>query len=244
MTDIPEPIIQKIQRLFNLAESSNQHEAALALQKALELMAKYSVEEIDLKKAERGKVEHIDIPIYGKVRQAWELDLAFGMAPIFNCKHLVGWRLHTIIGRKKDIELFEYLFIQLRSKLLELAYIETGKWTAKMKELGKDPRKQVGAIHPKRYRTGWIAGAVTSILKFLQIKYQALQVESETFGAIVLSSKADNDKYVADIFGKLRTMSWGDRVHARAYEDGVEAGKKILIPDGIKSEGGDQKLLG
>lgn len=244
MTDIPEGIVQKIQRLFNLAESSNQHEAALAMQKALELMAKYSVDEVDLKKAERGKVSHIRIEIYGKVRQNWELELANGMCRIFNCTHLISRYYHSIIGRDKDLEVFEYLFVQLRTKLLELAYIETGKWTAQQKSKGKDPRNQVGSIHPKAYRTGWISGAVQSILNFLEIKYQALRTESDAYNAIVISSKADNDKYVADFFGKVGSHSIEDRTRSHGFLDGVEAGKKILIPDGIKSQGSDQKLLG
>jgi hypothetical protein len=117
-----EKILEKIQKLLNMSTSSNEHEAALALERVTELLEKYNLTMTEVKRAEVGEVfvrsmHSVSIP---KDFEAWLADLiakAFGMVVLWrpgNSNLKDYWGRYTFIGPKHQLPLVEYTFTVLQ----------------------------------------------------------------------------------------------------------------------------------
>lgn len=104
-----EKIVEKIQKLFALGQSPNQHEAELALKKAIALMDTHNIQQEDLNlKDEIGYSVYLE---QGRVPN-WVKLLTAGVAKMCSCKALFysGGRSKKIKvwGKKVHREIFTY----------------------------------------------------------------------------------------------------------------------------------------
>lgn len=81
-------IIEKIQKLLSLSESSNEHEAEVAMLKAQEFLAKYklSIKEVKEYKGYNSKIQEkaTDITF---TKAKWKAQLAGAISDNFGCYH-------------------------------------------------------------------------------------------------------------------------------------------------------------
>lgn len=134
-------ILERIKKLMALASSSNEHEAALALQKAQELMAEHNLTE---GKVLASGVTHIHLKSTQSVSKVkdWELILVQVICGQFNCE--VMWQdgssyatgkdvfgSFVIIGAKHNVEVAAYTaevllrkIVKARGQYLEQVKIE------------------------------------------------------------------------------------------------------------------------
>lgn len=144
---------EKIEKLLNLSMSDNEHEAQLALQRALKLMNKYNVTEEEVYKqqiiSKEFKLDYKRLP-------DWIVSLYDYMSRVSGCrftwreKFTDGeWRQHgRITGRERDVENAEYLiaFLSLEIERKAKAYkqqITESYDTHKVKALMKSYRKGI-----------------------------------------------------------------------------------------------------
>ncbi|MBP7625137.1 MAG: DUF2786 domain-containing protein [Xanthomonadales bacterium] len=130
-------VIERIQKLLRLAKSSNPHEAALAADKARELMLEYDLQATDLAEIKTS----VDRQTVGRRRSRiakYEQQLFDAVARQFDCRALyvsfeavshMKWNSFrtvrrcemTIIGRRADIEIARYSFEFLLRQVAALA---------------------------------------------------------------------------------------------------------------------------
>lgn len=87
MSDVDQKLLDRVQKLLALAESDNEHEAALALGKAQALMAEHNITLGRLKLNDVGET-HYDSKVSISVVKPYELALMNLVAKAFGCKLL------------------------------------------------------------------------------------------------------------------------------------------------------------
>jgi len=118
MTD--QKIIDRVRKLRALGESTNQHEAELAIARANELMEKHqlSMTDVEVRDIDKSQIIKEDYVVDGqKMKLHWVENLAFGVAKLFDGTILVNKRLHgtsfTFVGFPDDVALMKVLFQNL-----------------------------------------------------------------------------------------------------------------------------------
>lgn len=113
-----EAIIEKIQKLLNLANHSNtpEQEAATAMRMAQALMARYNIEEEALAKKENRGQEIVKK--YTEMHYDWYAPLFRAASMLYNCRMLFAGKAHLmIIGTTVNVEAglltFAYLVAQV-----------------------------------------------------------------------------------------------------------------------------------
>lgn len=237
MSEANDNILSKIEKLLALGASTSEHEAALAIGKAQELMQRHQISQEQLKgfkdRSARGPVVMINVPFHGKTRQGWEISLASGMARSFSSSHVYNSQ-HVFIGRENDLKIVEYLFVTIKTLLLKMAEEHTRDWVQKKTaEWGISPRKLSGPNHPKTYRTGWINGCVGVILYRLNEQYQIF-AQSDEANAMVKVDLADVNAFKKKAFPTLDIVNSDTAIlNYDGFKAGALQGSKIPLTKGI-----------
>ena len=129
-----EKIIDKIRKLMTLANSANEHEAALAAARATELMLKHEIAEAQLATEEGAEVveevERESIDESGSIIP-WKGNLCAGLAQSMGCEFYYGStkyvrgtkqkRTYLIIGQESKRAMIKYMYDYLCAELIRLA---------------------------------------------------------------------------------------------------------------------------
>lgn len=174
-------IKDKIQKLLNLATSDNEHEAALALAKATELMNKWN---LDRETVLGQKIERIDIkmPFYKWTDENTLLiDILSKLCDGF-CLYKSGSKKFErvaevcISGRPRDMENFGYLFDFLNTKLRK----ESNKYKLSIRKSGSGNKNNDAT---KSFRIGFLnkieEKLITSKKQFFADNKSLVVVDSE-----------------------------------------------------------------
>ena len=232
-------LIQKIQKLLNLSQSSNEHEAAQAMKLAMILMEKHNISEamLNTQSTEADEVvQDWQDPLYAsneKNRSQWRGALATVLA---NHNACVIWTFGPDIkigGRASDVQTVRYLFNYCMNEIDRLAKKYAGN----------------GKSWLNNYRLGCVSGINT---KLDEGKQQARHEAIVEYGqaATTASVKVD-EKAIATTqwFEKYsRAHNFGLRGYGRqshsadARRRGQEDGRSINL-GGSKELGGSVKKL-
>ncbi len=234
-------MVDKLQKLLALATSPNENEAVLAMDKAAELMEKYSLSMADI--AENGKTQsekikenlvREDIPGLGTRRALWESILANGISKAFDVKlvsrpyatydkdfNKVDWSL-CFMGFKADVEISIWLHKYLRRTI---------------------SRKSTTTYTSKNDRNNFAHGMVNSINKRLQEMYTKRNVISDCKALVVVKDKAVS-AFSKEQFPKLQS---GGKINLTgnrsAYVHGISEGEKVSLSRPLNGSSTNQKKL-
>jgi predicted amidohydrolase len=167
-----ETLIEKVRKLLALAESPNENEAALAAEKAQELMLRHGIDMAQVAAAsgkstigaEEGKTR-------GKV-DPWRRTLAHHVAKSMGGRIVYandyGSQSGTIywFGPSGTIEAMTELYAYLEGTLVNLSAIATAK-------------REETWIHGRRWRTSFLAGAVQRIGRRLAARRKTIEAEAD-----------------------------------------------------------------
>lgn len=138
-------ILTKIKKLLALSESSNEHEAALAMEKAQALMQEYAISEAETMAAsgdERAKSMRMafkveSVPWLNAKLWPWEGWLAVHVSKTFftHSVNSPNRRVMNFAGREDDAEMSAYVFSYLRHKLDGMARAAFSVHTREYKRL-------------------------------------------------------------------------------------------------------------
>lgn len=164
---IDQKIITKLQKLLALSASDNENEAALAMQKAEELMREHNLSVADVALDGSGAdVDTTEIEGSTKNQQKWEMSLGAIITYSFNGKVVVskngnGWKFTFVAGRT-DLAIITDLFARLRStiKRMSKAYVDANRATSVNRDISSK------TLH-NSYRLGLI-NTINSRLKSLK----------------------------------------------------------------------------
>lgn len=160
---IDNDIVKKIQKLLKLSQSSNEHEAALAAQRASEMMRQYNIAEAQLRVEEpaaaRGpepiiQGHQVDIKAGAKRAAKWKGHLVSASAKLYNCYVWVGTDgVHRMFGRQSDVQAAHYTAQYL---IGEVDRIAKDAWS-------KSPEKALGAVSGRSWIPNFCLGAAVTI---------------------------------------------------------------------------------
>ena len=108
----PNPIIEKIRKLLALANSSNEHEAALAAAHAQRLLSEHNLAMADIEAKQRPQsADKIETSV-AKTLPKWVRNLSAGVCSAFDCQaiHHPTLGKMTFIGVGADVQIAAYTF--------------------------------------------------------------------------------------------------------------------------------------
>lgn len=226
-------IIEKIKKLLALANSSNEHEAALAAGHAQRLLAEHNLAMADIEAAHRpDKADKVETAV-SKSLPKWVRHLSAGVSTAFDCKaiHHPATGKMTFIGVGADVQVAAYTFTYLERILRKLC-------SGYMK-------RHVASTLPSRHRElmrhSYYLGAVSTITG--RLSEQKVQTPVTT-GALVPVKEGLIRQAMHEI-GNLRTMrSRRSYINSDAYSRGQTDGEQIGIHHGISGASSRHKISG
>lgn len=240
-----EAIIDRIQKLLALANSSNEHEATAAANRAQALLVKYNLTMNDVE-VEEGEQKYMAEKIEtdrARISTEWKyiqsLLQEFYFIRIVHSKkpaYSDGMPAFTRSGRLKTYVV--YLFIG-KPHNVKIAQFVKDFLTRAFKDLFEQYKKQTGAEN--RSRDSYYAGLYKGLCE--QLKATQKQVEDET--GLVVVEDPGLDKHINDMFNKLKSRDISTNVHdPEAIKAGTEDGKKLRIARGLDGNQASPKQVG
>ena len=232
------PIIEKIQKLLALANSSNEHEAALAAAHAQRLLSEHNLAMTDVeanlqRPQSADKVE----TTVAKTLPKWVRNLSAGVCSAFDCQaiHHPAQGKMTFIGVGADVQVASYTFSYLDRTVRKLC-------SSYMKYRVND--SNLSNRNRELMRQSYYLGAISTINS--QLVQQKVQTPI-TPGALVPIKEGLIKKAMSEL-GAIRTVR-GRRsyINTHAYSQGQSDGKNVSIHKGVAATGGHsstKSLLG
>lgn len=221
-------IIEKIRKLLALANSCNEHEAALAASHAQRLLAEHNLALADIETTPRPeKADRIETAAARSLPK-WVRHLTAGVSNAFDCRaihHPANGKL-TFIGVGADVQVAVYTFTYLDRSVRKLCSNYMKKHTA-------------DSIVPRQrelIRQSYYLGAVSTINQML-----AEQKKSTPVTAVALVPiKEGLIKQALEEIGAIRTMrSRKSYINSGAYSqgqtDGRQLGIRTAVSNGIRN---------
>ncbi len=205
-----------------MANSSNEHEAALAAGHAQRLLAEYNLAMTDIEAAHQpDKADTVQTSVPRSLPK-WLRHLSAGVSNAFDCQaiHHPATGKMTFIGVGADLQVAVYTFTYLDRTVRMLC-------SSYMKRHASDA---VPNRHRELMRQSYFLGAVTTITA--RLREQKVQTPITT-GALVPLKEGLIRQAMSEI-GKIRTMH-GRRsyINSNAYNCGEVDGKAIGLRHGV-----------
>jgi hypothetical protein len=226
-----EEALSKVRKLFELSNSPNENEAALAASKARELLARYNLSIADLPTDDiRSAIAPTEASVsVGKAIRNWVKGLLIHIADGFECQHIIRRRhgsstVLSFIGTPADAEVAVYTFQFLYRQLLRLVE----------QALPKLKRENSG-WSTAALKSAYLDGAVKRIGEKFRAQTQPIRTaEHHHCKELVLSKEQIIKTYMATAFPNIR-MEYGRTrvVSAAAFDKGYSDAAKINLRLGI-----------
>ena len=226
-------IKDKIEKLLNLSMSDNEHESALALERALKLMNEHNITQEEVY---RQNFINKELIINNKILPDWKVNLYSAMANVAGC--IFTWRNGTkvkaqITGRERDVEnaiyLCEFLVreVERQEKL-------------KRKEL---KAKGMISTNLSKYLKSFKQGIIKIVFtKLYEKQNQFFRSQKET-GLICLNIESKVKESKDFLKGKFRPHSTKAKIDKRAVADGILTGQEIELNQAVAKQD-EIKMIG
>ena len=218
------PIIEKIKKLLALANSSNEHEAALAASHAQRLLSEHNLAMADIEATHKpDKADKVETNV-SKTLPKWVRHLSAGVSTAFDCQaiHHPATGKMSFIGVGADVQVAAYTFAYLDRTVRKLC-------TNYMKH---HVSSSIANRHRELMRQSYYLGAVSTINT--RLRDQKIQTPVTT-GTLVPVKEGLIRQAMKEI-GNLRTVrSRKSYINADAYTNGQNDGRQVGIHRGIGS---------
>lgn len=238
---VDQKLLETLQKLLALSASSNEHEAALALEKAQALLNENSLTVQDVEVDGAG-ADIISQEIWGltKSRQKWEAILGASIADAFDGRaimssHANGWCI-TFVAARTDMAIIVDLFERLRLSVRRMGKIYVDR------ERSVNPWLSAKILH-NSYRRGM----VQTIQKRLATLKQHTRPDDRSrnqYGFsgmdLVLVKNRAVDQRTNELFGHIRKES-SRRIKedSDAYYQGKKDGNRIGLHSSVDGKAAD-----
>lgn len=225
------PIIEKIKKLLALANSSNEHEAALAAGHAQRLLSEHNLVMADIEASHRpDKADKVETSV-SKCIPKWRRHLSAGVSTAFDCQavHHPATGKMTFIGVGADVQIAAYTF----------AYLDRA-----VRKLCSDYMKRhVGNTIANRdrelMRQSYYLGAVSTITDRLRVQ----KIQTPVTSGALVPVKEGLIRQAMNEIGTIRTMhSRRSYINSDAFSRGQSDGGQLGIHHGITGESSPRKI--
>lgn len=218
----------RVEKLLALTESSNEHEAALAMQKANELIGKYNIQRLVT-----DREHHYTFSVIDRKRkriESYQRHICMILQDFFLVRVVLSnlydplrnetYKTIELLGTNENVAVAEYCYYFLENQLVLL-------WS-------RNKHRYKGAVRTEKnsYYLGLLRGF-----------YQKLQAQKNdkkdlrvraTLGELIVADERRLAGFVGMRFPRLRKVSArGVKVYGATFEEGVEAGKNISFAEGL-----------
>lgn len=228
-----ERIFEKVEKLLSLAQSANEHEAALAMEKVNEILEKHNLKRID-KNASNQNYSYIIIEFKKQKISAIQSLIAsiliehFFVKVVFSQQYeaLLNTHLKTmeIIGANENVKMAEYVYFFLTTQADLL-------WRARNRHDLKDSRFK------RSYQIGLLHGFRQKLIEAKEARLTAVPTESKenyTRALVQITDDPYMNEYINLRFPRLRTRnSSSGRIFGDAFSHGKSDGKSIVLNKGV-----------
>ncbi len=236
-------IIDKARKLMALGSSDNEHEAALAVRRATELLARHQLDFATL--AATADMEHRTINTGRQTLPAHRrticalLEACFSVrvicASLYDPHANVSHRTIEVLGRVEQVAIAEHCYHFLENRLQTL-------WNTNRSAIcGKGGNSRVAK---KSYFLGLLTG-FRQTLESAPVHTQAAHGRQPASDLPASSEQQALGTFVASRFPRLRTMRrQGGSFHNGAFQQAVAAGRELSLHPPVRDGSGtDQRLL-
>ena len=234
-------VIAKVRKLLALSASDNEHEAALAVQRAEQLLARHRLDFDGL--AEDQELVHRTIntggrtlPMYRKAICAI-LEGCFGVrvicASLYDPRVDYSFKTIELLGREEEVAIAEHCYHFLENRLHTL-------WECRRQELAGH-----GRIARKSYFLGLLAGFRETLERSRRPGTEPESICRQGHDLLALRRQERLEAFVAFRFPRLRRMrKQGGVMDRTTYQEAVATGRKIVLHRPMTDgEGGGPLLL-
>lgn len=235
-----ESLLNKIQKLLNLAQSSNEHEAALAMEKVQELYEKYNIQKIKMGQNNN----YFSLTLNFKKKR---IPITHSVASYILQQHFFVRVIHSslydpledanhktieIMGTRQNVLMAEYVFHFLIERL-ELLWQNYSK------------QKKLSVKYKLSFQRGILEGFLKKLDASKEIRTQSNLKNDPELKALIRLNDVQLQDYMRSKFPRISSASRSSSgVYSEHYNEGVEEGKKINLNKPIHSKGsGEIKLL-
>jgi hypothetical protein len=224
-------IIEKIKKLLALANSSNEHEAALAAGHAQRLLSEHNLAMADIEASHKpDKADKVETAV-SKTLPKWMRHLSAGVSTAFDCQavHHPATGKMTFIGVGADVQIAAYTFTYLDRTVRKLC----------SNYMKQHAGSSITSRHRELMRQSYYLGAVSTIIA--RLMEQKVQTPVTT-GALV-PVKEGLIRQAMNEIGNLRTMrSRRSYINGAAYAKGQTDGGQVGISRGITGASSPQSI--
>ena len=239
-------IIDRVRKLLALGSSDNEHEAALAVQRAAELLARHRLDFDAL--AEGEGLVHRTINTGGRTLPVHRkaictiLETCFSVrvicASLYDPQADVSLKTIEVLGREEDAAIAEHCYHFLEDRLEAL-------WQR---------NRRTFAGHGRTARQSYFLGLLAGFRQTLEQSLAASRgatsqsVQGKTRPAAAslpaLAGEQQLDDFVAFRFPRLRRMRrQGISMHPEAYRQAVAEGRELTLHRPVRGDGGPTRQL-
>ena len=215
-------IVDKIQKLLALTESSNEHEAALAAEKAHELLAEHNlsmaqVESASKKEKLNEQVGHTSAT--SKLGARWVRNLWLATARLYFCEYLYSRgnhkTYHTVIGSEANTTTACHM-----AEFFTQSVVEMSK----------------GSSSQSSFRTGCALRLVARLNEMRKLAQEQPVTASNksNLPALYEQTKEQLDNYISDTLGELKNVP--SRNFSIADSNAYDAGRKAANSIGLNTQ--------
>lgn len=229
----------RVKKLLALAESSNEHEAALAIQKANELLEKHNLEGYGLGKEAENRYTFAVIDRKRKRIESYQRHICLILQEFFFVRVVISnlydpvrndtFKTIELLGSRENVTVAEYCYYFLENRLISL-------WA-------RNRQRFKGSVRTEK---------ISFFLGILRGFYQKLQDQQRTInelqkskeikekhpnnemGELIVANEKQLEIFVGIRFPRLKkTAARESRVYGKTYGEGVETGKTISFTEGL-----------
>lgn len=217
-----ERIIRKIKACLARAQSSNEHEAEIAMRQAIAMMERYRLSEADIEAHDEIEINET-LVVMGKRIEQWKYSLADAAAEVFHCKAVFHRRPIPGEGRAR---LVGFIGHPANAKVAEYAYESL---VAQAEAALKQARKDAPAgkkINRAGFCTAWANAARRKVLDaFAERNKGVFEDAAEAQALIALEDKnrLAIERWMAEQYPRIKAMR---RSSVISDDDSILAGRK------------------
>jgi hypothetical protein len=231
-------LLERVEKLLSLAQSSNEHEALLAMERVRELYAKHNLDRIRWSKDEdsmdslffcrkKKRTEPTEAKILAILNDHFRVKVIH--THLFDAKACERFKAAEILGRRENILMaeFVYHFLHQQCESLWMSYQE---------------RTRCAALMRRSYQLGVLSGFDEKLIKAdsidIMVAHRSAVAESEVKSLQKIERSAC-EEFVGMRYPRISKKSWGGgRVDQGAFTSGQSEGRQLNLNKPLKSHSG------
>ncbi len=234
-------LIQRVEKLLALAESTNEHEAALAMERVREIYARYNIDRF----ARENSSSMIHCVITRKKKRTESCEsLIFSIlnehffvrsihTSIFDAEHCEEYKAVELLGTRENVIMAEYVYHFLWNTLQEL-------W-----KFYRKTAKKTDARAKRSYMLGVLSGFRDKLNKSHKANTSHPNLSQSECHALIARGSAELGQFVDYRYPRLAKRSWSaGHAERSSFEAGKAEGANLNLRRGIQHSSGNLgKLL-